>query len=41
MVTAKITAEKHKLYKGELGPVLTAEAVELNAEPAVPDVAEF
>ena len=41
MVTAKVSAEKHKLYKGELGPVLTAEAVELNAEPAVPDVAKF
>ena len=28
MVTAKISAEKHPLYKGELGPVLTAIRVE-------------
>ena len=40
-VTAKITAEKHRLYKGELGPVLTAVEVVTGAEPAVPDVAEF
>ena len=40
MVTAKITAEKHPLYKGDLGPVLTAELVE-PAEPANPDVATF
>ena len=39
-VTAKITAEKHFLYQGELGPVLTALRVE-PAEPAVPDVATF
>ena len=39
-VTAKITAEKHSLYKGELGPVLTAIRVE-PAEPANPDVATF
>ena len=39
-VTAKITAEKHSLYKGELGPVLTAIQVE-SAEPANPDVATF
>ena len=39
-VTAKITAEKHTLYKGELGPVLTAIRVE-PAEPANPDVATF
>ena len=39
-VTAKITAEKHSLYKGELGPVLTAISVE-PAEPANPDVATF
>ncbi len=39
-VTAKITAEKHILYKGELGPVLTAIQVE-SAEPANPDVATF
>ena len=39
-VTAKITAEKHSLYKGELGPVLTAIRVE-PADPANPDVATF
>ena len=39
-VTAKITAEKHSLYKGELGPVLTAVSVE-PAQPAEPDVATF
>ena len=39
-VTAKITAEKHTLYKGELGPVLTAIRVE-PADPANPDVATF
>ncbi len=41
MVTARITAEKHKLYKGELGPVLTALKVVKGAEPAEPDVATF
>ena len=41
MVTAKVTAEKHRLYKGEMGPVLTAIRVETNAEPADPDVATF
>lgn len=40
-VTAKITAEKHPLYKGEVGPVLTAVCVERNAQPADPDVAAF
>ena len=40
MVTAKISAEKHALYKGELGPVLTAISV-TPAEPAEPDVATF
>jgi hypothetical protein len=39
-VTASITAEKHPLYKGELGPVLTALRVE-SAQPADPDVATF
>ena len=39
-VTAKISAEKHALYKGELGPVLTAISV-TPAEPAEPDVATF
>ena len=40
MVTAKISAEKHTLYKGDLGPVLTAISVE-DAQPADPDVATF
>ena len=40
MVKAKISAEKHYLYKGELGPVLTAVSV-TTAEPADPDVATF
>lgn len=39
-VTALITAEKHPLYQGELGPVLTAVKV-LPAVPATPDVATF
>ena len=39
-VTAKITAEKHRLYKGELGPILTATSV-VPTEPANPDVATF
>ena len=40
-VTAKITAEKHKLYKGDVGPVLTAITVEQGTQPADPDVATF
>jgi len=40
MVKATISAEKHSLYKGELGPVLRAIQVE-PAEAAVPDVATF
>ena len=40
MLTAKITAKKHRLYGGELGPILTALKLE-PAEPAVPDVATF
>ena len=40
MVTASIRSEKHPLYKGKLGPVLTAISVE-SAEPANPDVATF
>jgi len=39
-LTATIAAEKHPLYKGELGPVLTALRVE-PAQPADPDVATF
>ena len=41
IVKARISAEKHPLYKGEIGPVLTAISVKTGAEPAVPDVAEF
>lgn len=41
MVTARISAEKHRLYKGDVGPVLTALKVEKNAVPANPDVATF
>ena len=40
MVEAKISAEKHSLYKGDLGPVLTAISV-TKAEPAREDVATF
>lgn len=41
MVTAKVTAEKHPLYKGDVGPVLTAIEVTKDAAPADPDVAAF
>ena len=41
MVTAKVAAEKHPLYKGDLGPVLTAVEVTTGAQPAEPDVATF
>ena len=40
-VTAKITAEKHPLYKGDVGPVLTAIEVVRDVAPADPDVATF
>ena len=40
-VKAEIHAEKHALYGGELGPVLTAIAVEKNAKPAASDVVTF
>ena len=39
-VTATVKAEKHYLYQGELGPVLTAVSVE-PAAPAQQDVATF
>ncbi len=39
-VKATITAEKHPLYKGELGPILTAISVE-KAEPAAQEVVTF
>jgi hypothetical protein len=41
MVKAKVSAEKHILYKGDLGPVLTAIEVTTGAQPADPDVATF
>ncbi len=41
MVTAKITAERHPLYKGEIGPVLTAVQVVRGVPAADPDVATF
>ena len=41
MVTAKISAEKHPLYKGDVGPVLTALKVVKGAQAADPDVATF
>lgn len=41
IVEAKIAAEKHPLYKGEIGPVLTAVNVTRGAQPADPDVATF
>ena len=40
MVSATIKVEKHNLYHGDVGPVLTAIRVD-SAEPAVPDVATF
>ncbi len=40
MVTASVKAEKHALYQGELGPVMTAISVE-PAEPAQQEVATF
>ena len=39
-VTASISAEKHPLYKGQAGPVLTAVSVK-TAEPAAEDVVTF
>ncbi len=41
MVTAKISAQRHRLYKGDMGPVLTATQVVKGAQPADPDVATF
>ncbi len=40
MVEAKVSAEKHTLYQGELGPVLTAVKVD-SAAPAVEEVTTF
>ena len=39
-VTAKIAAQKHPLYKGDVGPVLTAISV-VDAPPANPDYCTF
>lgn len=39
-VTAKVTAEKHYLYQGETGPVLTAISV-IPTDPATEEVATF
>ena len=41
MIKARIRAEKHPLYKGDVGPVLTAISVKPGADPADPDVATF
>ena len=41
IVEAKINAERHQLYQGEVGPVLTAIEVTTDAVPADPDVATF
>lgn len=40
-VKATVSVEKHPLYKGEIGPVLTALEVVRNVPPANPDVATF
>ena len=40
IVTAKISVQKHAVYKGQVGPMLTAISV-IPAEPADPDVATF
>ena len=40
MVTATVSAEKHSLYKGDIGPVLKAQSVAVTS-PADPDVATF
>ena len=40
MLIARIEAKKHRLYGGEVGPILTALKLE-PAEPADPDVATF
>ena len=40
MVKAKVSVERHALYKNQVGPILTAISVE-PADPADPDVATF
>ena len=41
MVEATISVEKHALYQGQIGPILTALSVSADAVPAEPDVATF
>ena len=41
MVEATISVEKHALYQGQIGPILTAVSVSPDAVPAEPDVATF
>ena len=41
MVEAVIKVQKHRLFQNELGPILTATKVQLNAAPALEDVATF
>ena len=41
MVEATVKAEKHQLYKGDLGPILTAISVQTGVEKALEDVATF
>jgi len=41
MVQATVHAERHSLYKGELGPVLNAVRIITDAPPAAQDVATF
>ena len=40
-VKARISVEKHRLYQGEVGPILTAISIQTDATPAVEDVATF
>ena len=41
MVEATISVEKHALYQGQIGPILTALSVTTDVIPAEPDVATF
>ena len=41
MVTAKVSAEPHALYQGDMGPILTAISVEKDVPAADPEVATF
>ena len=40
MVTAQVSAERHALYQGELGPILTARSVE-SCSPAEQEIVTF